>query len=68
MIIVNQWNAKWQLYGNKVSTQVSSETYGGILYQPKYHCKVTYFTMLQFYSVLYSIMVLYYTKSYLFPY
>ena len=29
LIVVNQGNAKWQLHGNNVSTQVSSDTYGG---------------------------------------
>ena len=31
LIVVNQGNAKWQLHSNNMSTQVSSDTYGGIL-------------------------------------
>ena len=31
LIVVNQGNAKWQLHNNNMSTQVSSDTYGGIL-------------------------------------
>ena len=29
LILVKQGNAKWQLYGNNVSTQVSSDPMGG---------------------------------------